>query len=407
MNVPTSGSAFITRFAPDGSLAFSTLFGGSCFSQAHDVALDSAGNAWVAGETNSPDLPVTSGTLQPQYGGGISDGFLARFDLTGQLTYSTYLGGSNWEVLDAIALDRSGNVYLTGTGDGFQQPASPGAFQPKPQFGCIYLPGLISTFIPQGSAFVLKLDPTVTVVQGLTYIGQLCSLNGNSIAVDSSGAPWISSSIVSGGNSNNLQPVASPIQQQIGTGLISKFSPDLTQLLFSTYFDQPNQLVLDSAGFAYVAGAAQSAVDPFPQEAFFAKLDGSISAISLNSVVPAAIPAISRDPGIGPGEVLRIAGKNMGPAAVTPGIVANNAVTTNVAGVQVTFDGIPAPLLSVSATEIQCVSPFAIAGRGRTSIQVQYNGVPSNALSVNALPAVIEVLGVFNEDFTPNSQANP
>jgi len=405
INIPTSGTAFVTRFAPDGSLAFSTLLGGSCSNLAHDVTLDSAGNAWVAGETNSSDFPVTAGALQPQFGGGEADGFLASFDPTGRLTSSTYLGGKGWEVLNAIALDHSGNIYLTGEGGGFQQPASPGAFQSQPHYGCVFLGIGPPVFTPQGSAFVLKLDPTAASVQGLTYIGQPCGVDGNSIALDSSGAPWISSTIFSAGTAS--QPTASPLQQQIGIGLISKFSPDLTQLLFSTYFDQSDQLVLDNAGLAYVAGAVQPAVNTLPEQAFFAKLDGSVSAISLDSVVAAAPNVFGQNGSIGPGEVLRIAGKNMGPADLTPGNVANNAVATSAAGVRVTFDGIPAPLLSVSATEIQCVSPFALAGRKNTLVQVQYNGVLSNAVLVNVVPAALEVLGVFNDDFTPNSQTNP
>lgn len=406
-NIAVSGTAFIARFAADGSLAFSTLLGGACFSQASDVVLDTAGNAWVAGETNSDDFPVTSGALQSQYGGSYSDGFLARFDPTGHLAYATFLGGSLFDELHGIALDHSGNVYLTGVSGGFQQPASAGAFQSQPRYGCLIFGIGPPVANPQGNAFVMKLDPTASNVLGLTYLGAPCSLTAFSIAVDSDGAPWIASTIAYGGI--GMQPTANPIQQQIGNGLISKFSPDLTQLLISTYFDQPRQIVLDNSGFAYVAGTAQPLVDTLPQQAYFAKIDGSVPAISLDSVaaVNATPVATSQNNGISAGEVLRIAGKRMGPPSPTPGIVANNAVTTSVAGVQVTFDGAPAPLLSVSSSEILCVAPFALSGRHSTSVQVQYNGAQSNALLAHVIPAALEVLGVFNEDFTPNSASNP
>jgi hypothetical protein len=76
-----------------------------------------------------------------------------------------------------------------------------------------------------------KQHPPPLPVLGLTYIGAPpCGLSADSIAVDSSDAPWIAGTVF-----NGTQPTANPIQQQIGFGLISKFSPDLTQLLFSTY----------------------------------------------------------------------------------------------------------------------------------------------------------------------------
>jgi uncharacterized protein (TIGR03437 family) len=68
---------------------------------------------------------------------------------------------------------------------------------------------------------------------------------------------------------------------------------------------------------------------------------------------------------------------------------------------------VPVPLLSVSSGEILCVAPFALAGRHSTTVQVQYNGAQSNALLANVIPAALEVLGVFNEGFIPNSRANP
>lgn len=73
-----------------------------------------------------------------------------------------------------------------------------------------------------------------------------------------------------------------------------------------------------------------------------------------------------------------------------------------VAGVQMTFDGVAAPLLYVSSTEIGCVVPFAIAGHTVTTMQVTYNGMASNAVPIplQSLGMVPEVLGVYNADFT-------
>ena len=76
---------------------------------------------------------------------------------------------------------------------------------------------------------------------------------------------------------------------------------------------------------------------------------------------------------------------------------------------QVTFDGIAAPLLYVSSTEVGCVVPFAIAGRNMTTLQVTYNGVASNSvpIPVQSLGMAPEVLAVLNSDFSINSASNP
>src|SRR6185369_81416 len=98
-----------------------------------------------------------------------------------------------------------------------------------------------------------------------------------------------------------------------------------------------------------------------------------------------------------------------------PGILNGNQLATATAGVQVTFDGVAVPLLSVSAGEIDLLAPLALAGK-TTTIQVQYNGAKSNAVQVAiAIPAryagvpsgiPLQVLGVFNPDFTVNSPSN-
>jgi uncharacterized protein (TIGR03437 family) len=102
-----------------------------------------------------------------------------------------------------------------------------------------------------------------------------------------------------------------------------------------------------------------------------------------------------------------LTGKNLGPSAPTPGMFAfNNVLETTVAGVQVTFDGIAAPLLSVSAREIDCITPFELKGR-ITTAQVHYNGVASNPVQVPVARIALNLLAVLNDDFTPNSASNP
>ena len=103
-SMATSGAAFVTRIAAGGNaLLYSTLLGGSCATNGTNVAVDASGNAWVAGSTESPDFPVTPDAVQPKFGGGYFDGFLARFNPAGGLDYATYIGGSGYDALNAIA----------------------------------------------------------------------------------------------------------------------------------------------------------------------------------------------------------------------------------------------------------------------------------------------------------------
>jgi uncharacterized protein (TIGR03437 family) len=181
----------------------------------------------------------------------------------------------------------------------------------------------------------------------------------------------------------------------------------LTQLLFSTFFDAVGGFALDSAGSAYVAG---SVVPPLaipgllPLKAFVAKIDPAPPLISLDAVQSTVSAPFST---IAPGELVRIVGKNMGPTVATSGVVQAGVLANSVAGVQVIFDGTPVPLLSVSAQEIDLVAPLQLIAGTNTRVQVKYNGVSSNPVQVGVTSAVMQILGIFNDDFTPNSASNP
>ena len=411
------GDAFVTRIAADGkSLLYSTLAGGSCPGQdiplvspstyGTSVAMDASGNAWVAGATLSPDFPVTSDALQPRFGGGLYDGFLARFSPAGRLDYATYIGGSGYDVLNAITLDQSGNIYLTGESGGLSQPASQGAFQPQASGSCQAFTIGPSFPSPQGNALVLKLDPKAHSIQRLTYLGATFCLSGSSIAVNSLGEPWISGTL---GPAEGAPQTVSPIEIGIGRGFISRFSADFTQLLFSTYFDPVAGLALDSSGSAYVAGMSTPKSTTGTQAAYIAKIDPTpLPEISLDSIVsaaPSANPSGFR--GIAAGEVIRILGRRMGPAAATPGVIQSGILASKVDGVEVTFDGVAVPLLSVSAQEIDLVTPFALAAKSTTTIQVRYNGSQSNPVQVGVIGTALQILGVFNDNYSANSTSNP
>lgn len=157
-NLPAYVARFDTTKSGAPSLVYSTFLAGSGSQFARSIAVDSAGNAFVAGETNSNDFPVTTGATQPKSGGGFSDAFLTELNPSGSaLLFSTYLGGIGTDVAFGIAVDSASppSAYLTGftsSATTFPVVPNPGAFQTK------------SNSPLGGNAFVTKFTPTSAAV---------------------------------------------------------------------------------------------------------------------------------------------------------------------------------------------------------------------------------------------------
>ena len=155
---PSNQGSFVTKLNPTGStLVYSTAsIGGSA------IAVDAAGNAFITGGTGSSNFPTTPDAYQTTYGGSdtcyngtpCGDGFVTKLNAAGSaLIYSTYLGGGGNDGGYGIAVDASGNAYVTGSTDSSDFPTTPGAFQ--------------TTFASAGwilDAFVAKISFAVTPV---------------------------------------------------------------------------------------------------------------------------------------------------------------------------------------------------------------------------------------------------
>jgi hypothetical protein len=129
---PQSGprqDAFVTKLNPTGTaLVYSTYLGGSCGDSGNGIAVDFEGNVYVVGETTTNKFPVVNAIYNTLK--GRTDGFVAKLNATGSaLLYSTYFGGKNADSANAIAVDRLGNAYITGTTSSTDLQVTSKAFQ--------------------------------------------------------------------------------------------------------------------------------------------------------------------------------------------------------------------------------------------------------------------------------------
>jgi adhesin/invasin len=184
-NLPGSQCAFVTKLSADGSaLVYSTYLGGNNNDGGYAIAVDSNGAAYVAGSTQSNNFPTTTGAYQNALPGSQS-AFVTKLSTDGSaLAYSTYLGGSNSDQASAIALDSSGNAYVSGYTSSSDFPTAAGAYQ-------------ITFAGGSHDVFVSELNATGTALTYSTYLGGSGDDQGYGIAVDSSGAIYVTGSTTS------------------------------------------------------------------------------------------------------------------------------------------------------------------------------------------------------------------
>jgi hypothetical protein len=179
------GSYDPTQLLVIDPLVYSTYIGGWNTDEGHAIAVDGSGNAYVTGFTYSYDYDVTPGAFQTTKGGWGRDVFVTKLNEAGDdLVYSTYIGGWDDDEGYAIAVDGSGNAYVTGFTGSTDYDVTPGAFQTTHGGGVV-------------DVFVTKLNPTGTALVYSTYIGGSESDFGNAIAVDGSGNAYVTGSTYS------------------------------------------------------------------------------------------------------------------------------------------------------------------------------------------------------------------
>ena len=314
------------------------------------LAVDAAGNAYVAGTTGAA-LPVTTGTCSP------GRPFVARVNPGGTgLGYLTCVP-TGVIAVTSMAVDAADDLYLAGMGD----------------FG-----GFVYKLSPDASATIWSASVTGDLVQ--------------SIAIDGAGNVW-----VTGLSYSNM------IANTNGWTTGGEFLAGLNTTGHLTYSAQyptgtvAQSVAVDASGLVHVAG-----------------MNGFISSIATVTPPTMKIFALQNAAGgnatarISPGEVISISGPGIGPAAALTATPAGGFYPTTLGGVQVTINGLKMPLLSVSANQVEAVVPMELAGGSGATVQIINGTNTSPSYPVWIVEFAPQAFpGVLNQDGTLNSQANP
>jgi len=453
---PNGGDAFLAKLDRTGRLVYATYLGGTGKDSATSVVADAGGGVHVAGWTESEDFPVTAGAYQRRYTPGPPgtlprrNGFFARYDASGRLSYATYFAapgassmvvGRGGDIVvtggflarfrpaenqvvsyteqaggTAVAVNESGNVFLAGSaGPNFQTTA--GAFQPS------YRGGDSDSFLMR-----LNLDGTTFFA---TFLGGSRPDRLDEVAVDGQGRV-----VVLGWSGSYNFPTSSDAPHPCKQGLSNSADPVLARFdaagrfLHGTYL-APRQgdirmITLDREGIAWALGWRMPLTGPPGLELFARWQEGGF--LERLETDPPAVPrvtcvasAASRIPGLtSPGELLTIYGPRIGPESEY-GIALDETgkVRTSAGNVWVEFTGAGtqrAPILYASPNQLNVVTPFAVLP-GEVLVTVKKNGLTAGSmrLSVGAThPGIFTLDGsgggqgaILNEDGTLNSPANP
>ncbi|HEX4038388.1 MAG TPA: SBBP repeat-containing protein [Acidobacteriaceae bacterium] len=306
--MPGAPFSFVTKLnSGGGTLAYSTyLMGTGTFSTngapvnaAHGIAVDSAGNAYVAGTTSDQAFPVTSGAFQTGYTDSADQaafrqtGYVAKINPTGSgLAYASYLGGGPVTQANAVAVDASGNAYVTGAATANLATTS-GAFE---------------SAAPGYDAFVARVNTNGSALAYATYLGGSCTQSylsgtgdaGLAIAVDSSGNAYVAGQACSQDfpvTQSAVQTAKLVTNPTAFDGFFSVLNATGSGLLYSTYLggngnlnpdgDWTRGIALDAGGDAIVGGLAESSNFPVSAGA----LQASTSANGAGFVARLTIPA--------------------------------------------------------------------------------------------------------------------
>jgi hypothetical protein len=246
---------FISKFQPDGTLEWSTYFGGNDDDYMSGITVDSQGRVYVTGETDSDEFPVSPDAMQTEYLAENKMCIVARFSSDGQMIWSTYFGGSTEENGGDVIVDGNDDVLVIGEAYSVDCPLSTGFFQDE--------------IAGSDDALLLKMDSLGNMIFA-TVIGGTGDDDGRKVGVDSENNIYIIGDIAS-----TDFPTTNGAFQSTNGGLhdafVTKFGND-GQLIWSTYVGGVGDefvygIGVNEDGLVYVYGETASVDFPLTPEA--------------------------------------------------------------------------------------------------------------------------------------------
>ena len=461
-NVYISTSTFVEKLAPDGAtMLYKTVLAtdnnpdDSLFVTA--MALDTSGRVYLTGTVPSGGLTTTPGAFQPTSPSNphLYENFVIRLKTNGAVDYATYLGDSAQVGGAAGIAAADGSAFVTGLALA-DFPTTPGAYLPASAIATIYGVPFVARLSPDGSKLVyatvtgsqtaypegFTIDSTgdaTVLIAGLAQY-QILRLNPQGTALLFSSAPPISAipsgpgtlAVDAAGNTYLLLQAEFNyvVQNSLATCPNPSGTNALTVLdgsgnmLQSTYVAGSALTIFPGAhSTMYILGAPDASYVPTMQmlpvssggAVYLTSLSPNPNApvVQLACVSNAAFYGGSA--GVAPGELVSLFGQGLGPATGTlPQLQGQARFPKQLAGVKVTFNGTPGPLLYVQDGQINAIAPFSLGSGQTVNICVVYNGAATNCI-VN--PLVAANPGVFtnpsdsayawNPDGTVNSPSHP